>query len=214
MKAIMKNIQPKWVVKILNGEKIIEVSTTAPKDWKDYLEGKTKTKPDPMDVYIYCTEDKNETLFKNNEPLGEEYYDYSCISKKGNCYEIFNNDKHTKLNGKIVAKFTLNKVEELTLDFDYTKEDGGWVFYTNNFELLDYCYGSCKNRIEGKKLYAWHIDNLEIFDKSKELREFYKYMDLAKRSEHMLCMFHKCNACKKCQLTKAPLTYCYVEVDE
>ena len=81
MKSILISIKPKWVAKILNGEKTIEVR---------------KTKPNvelPIDVYIYCT--KNREMAKMCK--------YPC-------------DKETKafLNlGKVVAKFTLNKVEEI-----------------------------------------------------------------------------------------------------
>ncbi|MBO7213989.1 MAG: hypothetical protein J6V66_00680 [Clostridia bacterium] len=47
MKAVMISIQPKWVEKIANGEKTIEVRKTAPK-----LET-------PFKCYIYETKTKN-----------------------------------------------------------------------------------------------------------------------------------------------------------
>lgn len=43
MKAILISIHPKWIAKILNGEKTLEIRKTAPKC--DL----------PIDVYIYCT---------------------------------------------------------------------------------------------------------------------------------------------------------------
>ena len=46
MKAIMISIQPKWVAKILNGEKTIEIRKSMPKC--DL----------PIKVYIYCTKEK------------------------------------------------------------------------------------------------------------------------------------------------------------
>ena len=42
MKAVMISIQPKWVEKIANGEKTIEVRKTAPQEV-------------PFKAYIYCT---------------------------------------------------------------------------------------------------------------------------------------------------------------
>ncbi len=42
----------------------------------------------------------------------------------------------------------------------------------SDLELLDYLDDGCKNG------YAWHIKNLEIFDKHKELSEFYKDYDV------------------------------------
>ena len=49
-KAILISIKPKYVAKILNGEKTIEIRKTMPKDL-------------PIDVYIYCPKDK-EKLFQ------------------------------------------------------------------------------------------------------------------------------------------------------
>jgi len=49
MKTILMSIQPKWVKKIISGEKIIEVRKTAPKEV-------------PFKVYIYCTGVKNLNL--------------------------------------------------------------------------------------------------------------------------------------------------------
>ena len=46
MKSIMLSIKPKWVAKILNGEKTIEIRKSIPKC--DL----------PIDVYIYCTKDR------------------------------------------------------------------------------------------------------------------------------------------------------------
>jgi len=54
MKQILISIKPKWVAKILNGEKTLEIRKTAPKEWADYLNGKTD-KPESMIVNIYCT---------------------------------------------------------------------------------------------------------------------------------------------------------------
>lgn len=46
IKAILMSIQPKWLVKILNGEKTIDIRKTMPKCEL------------PIDVYLYCTKDK------------------------------------------------------------------------------------------------------------------------------------------------------------
>ena len=47
MKAVLISIQPKWVEKIANGEKTIEVRKTAPKEV-------------PFKAYIYCTKEKKQ----------------------------------------------------------------------------------------------------------------------------------------------------------
>lgn len=118
MKSIIISIRPKWVAKILSGEKTLEIRKTAPKC--DL----------PIDVYIYCT--------------------------KGDYIGHLSN----KYVGKIVAKFTLNKVEKF-YNFDDELCDRACL---DRGELLDYL---------GDKIgYAWHISNLEIFDKPKTLADY------------------------------------------
>ena len=49
MKSILISIKPRHCVNILNGDKKIEVRTTATKEWKDYLSGKTDVMPEPIE---------------------------------------------------------------------------------------------------------------------------------------------------------------------
>ena len=61
MKAVMISIQPKWVEKIANGEKTIEVRKSAPKEV-------------PFKAYIYCTygnPKENYALRKQGKVIGE-----------------------------------------------------------------------------------------------------------------------------------------------
>ena len=94
-----------------------------------------------IDVYIYCT---------NGDYIGH-------LSKR--------------YVGKVVAKFTLRKVEPVfRLDL-YDKS------CLSPAEIFRYA--------NGRRVYAWHISDLVIFDKPKELGEF--------------------------GLEKAPQSWCYVE---
>ena len=88
MKAILISIKPKYVAKILNGEKTIEIRKTMPKC--DL----------PIDVYIYCKK--------------EEYPEITLYSQEN---EFGGYMEHTG-NGKVVAKFTLNKTEEINCYYD------------------------------------------------------------------------------------------------
>ena len=56
--------------------------------------------------------------------------------------------------------------------------------------------GLCKNG------YAWHISDLKIYDKPKELGEFRK-----------VCLNGKCSDCiyEECKITRPPQSWCYVE---
>lgn len=191
MKSILISIKPKYVADILNHKKTIEVRKSMPKC--DL----------PIDVYIYCTKDNKHKL---------EYCDYN-----GSCWSA--NDGGDYYNGKVVAKFTLNKVEEID------KICGNYVIKENEKSSIHYecwLHKSClltseiSNYLKGKIGYAWHIDNLVIFDKPKELREFRpSYRGKCQTSKCKYCNeYGLCDVeCKDERLTKAPQNMCYVEVE-
>ena len=179
MRSILISIKPKWVAKILNGEKTIEIRKTCPEIFKHLkpYEGCS------IDVYIYCTK--------------SDYLGY--ISNR--------------YIGKVVAKFTLNKVEEIKLP--YTKfgcskwvgceEERTLQTQTMNEETLleksclekDEIYGYLNFKHSPDNVgYAWCISNLVIFDKPKELNEFIQ----SKRKNY-----------EEPQVQKAPQSWCYVE---
>lgn len=167
MQAIILSDQPKWVAKISNGEKKIEVRKHFPSDYVGW-------------VYIYCTKrkpylyrfsiDNRYSLYPyKSEKLAQQYDDFKC------------------LNGKIVARFWCDKVEEIYHEWFSYRYDG---YYTaqnekyGNFNEEILLKSSCLDLKElstylgvpeeDKKVvgYAIHISQLEIFNKPKELSEF------------------------------------------
>ena len=192
MKAILISDHAKWCALMMNGDKTIEVRKTAPKEWKDYLSGKTKEMPKPIDVYIDCTK---------NHYLG-------FISKR--------------YAGKVVAKFTLNKVEELWFESPFSNFPYGHTLIKGKHYLeTDILKNSCLSYYElfnylcKKKIgYAWHISNLVIFNKPKELSEFKVKGNCKKCKSYCPATFwNKKRNCLKV-LTKAPQSYCYIETEE
>ena len=167
MKAILISIKPKYVAKILNGEKTIEIRKTMPKC--DL----------PIDVYIYCTKGEERLVDLRDDSF------YCGISKR--------------LNGKVVAKFTLNKVEKFDVRLGHPR-----IYckaYVSDTELLENHYHN-----KDYNAYAWHIDELVIFDEPKELSEFYHYVKYNKE----MARLNK-QDWDFCPLTKAPQSWCYVE---
>lgn len=237
MRSVLISIKPEWVAKILNGEKTVEIRKTAPKEWVDYLNGKTKDKPKPMIVDVYCTKGKPYLAYEKHaqkyvlcdtiEELGEYGNE---VSPTENMCAL--QDWGVATNGHIVARFTLNKVEEIELP--YTKfgcEE--WVGCEeertlqtkamSQEELLKkgclsedeiYGYLNFKNKHYG---YAWHISDLEIFGEPKEISEFMKTLDnfdgidCWRCSKRHNCSFNKDKKCEKLKLTRAPQSWCYVE---
>ena len=133
MKSIVISIRPKWVAKILNGEKTIEIRKSKPKEQVEW-------------VYIYCTKDKD--------------LDYG-------------------FNGKVVARFKISYIDKIQTALAFN-ENIDEIEINSNLTLTD-----IMRYAEGKNVYGWHIQKLQIFNKSKELSEF--------------------------GLKKAPQSWCYVK---
>ena len=178
------SIKPQWVVKILNGEKTIEIRKKFPKDYVGW-------------VYIYCTKDKP-NLYRHF---------------KGEFLHLKETNKICLWNGKVVARFWCDKVDIIKPnEYDY--------FYPNNKgvnkSLEDL---SCLTEEElndylcGRYGYATHITKLEIFDKPKEISEFYKigYEKCAKPQGSLReKVIENYNNALKYQLTRAPQSWCYI----
>lgn len=65
----------------------------------------------------------------------------------------------------------------------------------------------------GKHLYAWHISDLKIYDKPKELREFKRWNRTEENAPctHTKWLYPDCKDCKACNLIRPPQSWCYVE---
>lgn len=206
MKAILISIKPKYVAKILNGEKTIEIRKTCPEIFKHLksYEGAS------LDVYIYCT--KEEELF------------YNVLTQK---WYVAKNRKNVKRlsNGVVKAKFTLNKVEEVGYSPRTLFDSDSYYLGNPTRNMLSSLLGnplyekSCLSKYElhrylkGKKGYAWHISDLEIFDKPKELSEFKPYVK--GKCMTSKCHFQKNYMCEvECNLglTRSPQSWQFIEV--
>lgn len=114
-----------------------------------------KTEPEidvPFKVYIYCTKDKN----------------HSFCTDDGNQYTHIG-------NGKVIGEFVCDNINTI----EYAS---GTIIEQGRCEGIYTLEGSCITSFDyvvdymGKqhKAYGWHISNLVIYDKPKELLEFYK----------------------------------------
>ena len=141
MKAVMISIQPKWVEKIVKGEKTIEVRKSRPKI------------DTPFKCYIYCTKlNYPPTVLLKNKNNNVYFGDYRSAG-----YGVY------IATGKVIGEFVCDYVKE------YTSNERGWYCYDLETCLLcDEIAGYGK----GKTLYGWHISDLQVYDKPKELSEF------------------------------------------
>lgn len=220
MRSIIVSKRPGRIAKILNGEQSIIVFTTAPKDWMDYLSGNTKTKPEPMTAYMYCT--KKGGLMRDVTPA----ITYFISSPAG----PVTSNKSERLEGKVVAKFTLKEIDIIHHDLwgetFFIEKDGD--FRINVLPKACVSYNELSQYLFAKKsfktnLYAWRISDLVVFNKPKKLWEFEKLGSYdnptvkCKKKEQGMCnrgkspFTGKWVGCEKARLTKAPQPWCYVE---
>lgn len=139
-KSILISIRPEHLINILNGKKTLELRKTAP-----FPLGRGRW------VYLYCTKG-GKGLFKDND------------------YFLFHNGNSSiSLNGKVVARFWFD-----TLD-NYEKDDVmNWHDGDLNLKNLCLTWSEVMNYAFDYKrdsVYAWHIKNLEIFDEPMSLSD-------------------------------------------
>lgn len=166
MKSVMLSIQPKWIEKIVNGEKTIEVRKSRPK---------IET---PFKCYIYMTATKERCRF----------WEYITA---------YQNSKGNILDGsqKVIGEFICDKIYEI-------KNRGNRFMIGNDIALTnriasESCleFSDLREYLIDKDGYGWHISDLVIYDKPKELGNFFTPM--GKRPSYMI--------------ERPPQSYMYVE---
>lgn len=221
-KAVLISILPNWVEKICSGEKTIEVRRTRPK---------IET---PFKCYIYCTKQRMTKIpcmysyLHINEPKASLRYG-ERITTWGNIGDVIVNRTTPYeyvsygMQGKVIGEFVCDRIICCQAYYD----DSGKKHLTNLFgvdtskiclselEIFDYIIGKDKKDGIG---WLWHITDLKIYDKPKELGEFVKPCDwnydccTCKRAVYELTkaeakLFYGCDR----EITRPPQSYCYVE---
>lgn len=152
MKAVMLSIQPKWCELIASGKKTVEVRKTKPK-----LET-------PFKCYIYCTTDKRLLRkFNKGERIDDEHFFDEHVFVRQNTWIR----GHFNPNQKVIGEFVCDKIVEFRNKlYDPALEETSLLSCVDMYDLVRY--------IADKGIgYGWHITDLVIYDKPKELSEFY-----------------------------------------
>ena len=195
-KAVLMSIQPKWCELIASGKKTVEVRKTKP-----------KIEP-PFKCYIYETKMK---------------WFFNLLRKMG-LSELAN--KLLIGKGKVIGEFVCNRFVFLDAYYD---SNGNRHLCNTAFikscvpddELFDYLYGKHGHKHGG---WAWHISDLVIYDKPKELREFKQYCDgvggsigcrgceyYYTESNESIGTYEECLCDNSRPLKRPPQSWCYVE---
>lgn len=157
MKSVLISIKPQWGEKIASGEKTIEVHKSAPKEV-------------PFKAYIYCT--KSDKYLLDRDSDGSMF----CWDKKAHHYPFkYEKDHEEIFNGKVIGEFICDKVDEYKYDYGCGYYVGDGVDIDDD-TILETAIDREDINIyaKGKTLYGWHISDLKIYDKPKELSEFKK----------------------------------------
>ena len=116
--------------------------------------------------------------------------------------------------GKVIGSFVCDKIDE------YEANERGWYIYPQDETCL--WTDEIAHYGKGKTLYGWHITEPKLFDKPRELFEFYAPCRKGKETAD--------ESCKGCSyafkgvatgvitcdnaITRPPQSFCYVDVDE
>lgn len=209
MNAIMKAVTPQICAKIVNGDCLVLISKCA-------IKYKT-----PFKCYIYCTKG-NEMLWILKKKYRKGIKNIAQIFTAKDCGGA------NKCNGKVIGEFVCDKIDADDL---YGNIECGkyWEKATclTQRELIQYG--------DYNRLYFWHISDLKIYDKPKELGEFFrpvKYDDdgpicgtaqemediyewdceTVFNKEYTECTLEECPQLQKIyRITRPPRPLCYVE---
>lgn len=220
MKSVLISIKPKWCELIASGKKTVEVRKTKPK-----LET-------PFKVYIYETQGRTETPFVDEEG-------HHIFKGRGQVIGEFVCDKiddfycasipYRKENNLGYGRFINNgvyKVDGWHEGVVFERSDIYINSMLKNSDLENMCL-SAQEIFDyigiGKHLYGWHISNLVIYDKPRELSEFRLPCDhkndccsceraIYTMDKANICSFHRCSL--EDGLTRPPQSWCYVESED
>ena len=155
--AVLLSVRPKWCELIANGKKTVEVRKTKP-----------KAEP-PFKCYIYCTKPKMITKYVFKP---EDYPEYMRPEKPVFCKVPDGSSPYCSVvngNGKVIGEFECDVIFTMSITYsDPTSRIALKEFpYTclTDQQIIDYLGN-------GNQGYGWHISNLVIYDKPKEIRDF------------------------------------------
>ena len=200
-KAVLLSIQPRWCGLIASGKKTIEVRKTRPK---------IET---PFKCYIYQSKSKDRLMYVMKD--GDENYG---VIYHGKPVFIKTYSEHSNpCEQKVIGEFVCDRIIDVDCDSiaPFDKSTGIYIgeqCCLSREELWKYTSGHCAH--------GWHISDLKIYNKPKELSEFGTLCD----EDCPNCEFWKCDMVNQHEcdmdctnssyplrpLKRPPQSWCYV----
>ncbi len=193
MKSVLISIHPKWCELIASGEKTIEVRKTRP-----MIET-------PFRCYIY------ETKARSDMPTFVDEDGHVLYTGRGQVIgEFVCDDIKTYYADDFVG------AEDLDGTIITEPKDGVFAYWIPEEKETCLPYGEILAYGNGKTLYGWHISDLKIYDKPKELGNFWKADKCPYATESGCTYKYHCFRAGQTQrcgetLTRPPQSWCYVE---
>ena len=186
-KAVMLSIRPKWVEKIANGEKTIEVRKTRP------------NLATPFKCYIYCANIRP-FLVWGDVFRGDWFTEFTRISgysraEADKIWDVF--------NGHIAGEFTCDRIYELA-PLNHAPDDVEEQACLTREEIVNYLKGTG---------YGWHVTGLRIYDVPRELSKFRRACQNSWYCESCAMYWENNGTCgnESLQIRRPPQSWCYVE---
>ena len=193
MRKVLASLKPYYYYLVGEGIKKIEVRKDMPKasDWDN-------------EVLFYMSKDE-----KSFAKIPKEFQ-----------------EKYRKHFGKVGMQFICNKVDEYNFHNGLTEFNsmglpsriyGSYLIFADDYKSMCLSYDEVKNYGKGKTLYGWHISDLKIYDRSRELSDFYRECKKPCKPNKgkILCITTKSlkmNGCDgKIPLARAPQSGQYIE---
>lgn len=196
MKTVLISIHPKWCELISDGKKTIEVRKSRPK---------IET---PFKCYIYRTKGTYSVVSNGKWTRPKTVYgvigEFVCDRIDTYTAEFVDDDCYEDIRYRYVD--CEDEEQELVVASNWQDNSSDCALCEEScltFGELKHYIGVC---FHDKPFYAWHISDLVIYDKPKELREFKQ----CHRCHHV-CVPKSRSLCKYHLLQRPPQSWCYVE---
>lgn len=211
MQSVMISIKPKWCELIANGQKTIEVRKSKPKLGM------------PFKCYIYCTKEKKKYALHTYINSGYGRENFGVIGNWRSGKQVVDVNAHLpayRYNAYLAEGMVIG---EFICDTFITDKTFGHDALFNGAACMS--VSEAVNYSAGKEVYGWHISDLIIYDRVKELRDFRTICKY--RNEDGSCQYQKIDCyCVKFDfnpdgsvnladcldhMVRPPQSWCYVE---
>lgn len=135
-----------------------------------------------------------------------------------------------KMDSRVIGEFTCDKIDKLVhvgtmMDINVLTSDGWYKPADALLQAACLTEETVKKYLQGRNGYGWHISDLKIYDKPRDLNEFSRFGFLGMGRSNCVCGNRRCEnyepsyhymippTCKidGCSICRPPQSWCYVE---